>query len=256
MGGGAAGFAAAMKADELKAKTLMINNNAVGVGGTCLNVGCLPTKHLLYIGELLHKADAHSFKGLDLSSSFDFRTIVKEKDKLIERLRNEKYEKVLGNLSHVTFLEGNAKFVSKTKIEADRRIYSADRFIVATGSSTFIPPIEGISQVDCLTNIEALQLQELPKSMIILGGGALGMEFAQMFSRFGTKVCLLQQAEVILKREEPELANLLRKYLQAEGIEICVKVEVRHVRQNGNQKTVTAIVNGKERTYSIVGRPR
>ncbi|MFQ5834711.1 MAG: mercury(II) reductase [bacterium] len=203
----------------------------------------------MYIGELLHKSNAYNFKGLELSASFDFKTIVEEKNRLVQKLRDEKYEKVLDSLPNVELAKGNAKFIAKTKIQVNGEIYSADKFITATGSSTLIPPVEGIGKVDYLTNIEALQLKRLPKSMVILGGGALGIEFAQMFSRFGTKVCLLQQADRILKREEPELANLLQKYLQDEGIEICTKVRVKSVKQDGNKKMVRAIVNGKERFY-------
>ncbi|MFQ6088622.1 MAG: mercury(II) reductase [Candidatus Methanofastidiosia archaeon] len=249
LGGGAAGFAAAMKADELKAKTLMVNNDTVGIGGTCVNVGCLPTKHLLYIGELIHKTRMQNFDGLKSSASFDFKTIIEEKDNLIERLRDEKYEKVLSSLSHIEFLKGNAKFISKNEIQMNGEIYTADKFIIATGSSTFIPSIEGIDKIDYLTNIEVLQLKELPKSMIILGGGPLGIEFAQMFSRFGTEVCLLQKAERIVPREEPELADLLQEYLQGEGIEICTNVEIRSVQQENNEKIVKAIVKGEERRY-------
>ncbi len=249
LGGGAAGFAAAMKADDFKAKTLMINNNNVGIGGTCVNVGCLPTKHLLYIGEIIYQTKTHKFTGLKLSNSFDFKTIIEEKNKLIEKLRNEKYENVLKSLSHIEFVEGNAKFISENEVEVNGEIYRADKFIISTGSSTFIPPVEGIDKVDYLTNIEVLQLNELPKSMIILGGGALGIEFAQMFSRFGTKVCLLQRSDRIVPREEPELANLLQYYLESEGIEICTKVTIRSIQQKGKEKTVKALVDGKEKTY-------
>lgn len=249
IGGGAAGFAAAMKADELKAETLMINNDAVGVGGTCVNVGCLPTKHLLTIGELIYKARTHNFSGLKVSVSFDFETIIEEKNRLIDKLRNEKYEKVLSALSHIAFIGGDAKFVSENEVQINGENYAADKFIIVTGSSTLVPPIEGINAVDYLTNIEALQLKEAPESMVILGGGALGIEFAQMFSRFGTKVCLLQHADRIVPREEPELANLLQRYLRDEGIEICTNVEIKSIRKNGNEKVVTGIVNGKEKVY-------
>jgi len=249
IGAGAAGFAAAMKADELKAKTSMVDNNAVGIGGTCVNVGCLPTKHLLYVGEVIHKIKSHNFKGLNTSISFNFKTIIEEKDKLIERLRNEKYEKVLRGLSHVEFIEGNAKFVSKNEIQVDGEIYKTDNFIVTTGSSTFIPPIEGIDIVDYLTNIEALQLKELPQSMIVVGGAALGIEFAQMFSRFGTRICVLELVDRIVPGEEPELSDYLQKYLQNEGIEIYTKTEINNVRQEGKEKIVKAVVNGKERAF-------
>ncbi len=249
LGGGAAGFAAAMKANELEAKTLMVNNNSVGLGGTCVNVGCLPTKHLLFIGEFLHKIKENNFNGLNPSVSFDFRTLIEEKNKLVDKNRIEKYEKVLSFLSHVEFVEGNAAFTSASQVQVNNEKYEANKFIITTGSSSFVLPIEGIDKVDCLTNIEVLQLKELPKSMIVFGGRALALEFAQMFSRFGTKICLLQRSERIIPTEEPELANLLTQYLREEGIEICTRVKIKSVHQAENEKIVRAIVDGEDREF-------
>ncbi len=249
LGGGAAGFAAAMKSNELKAKTLIVNNNSVGIGGTCVNVGCLPTKHLLYIGEFIHKIKERNFNGLNSSVAFDFRALIEEKNKLVDKFRNEKYEKVLSGLSHVEFVEGNAKFISASLVQVNNKTYKANKFIIATGSSSFVLPIEGIDKVDYLTNIEALQLMELPESMIVLGGRALALEFVQMFSRFGTKVCLLQRSGRIIPTEEPELANLLMQYLQGEGIEVCTKVKLESIRQEGREKIVKAIVAREEREF-------
>jgi mercuric reductase len=249
LGGGAAGFSAAMKANELKANTLMINNNTVGIGGTCVNVGCLPTKHLLHVGKVIHRGKANNLKGLNTSVSFDFKRIMEEKDKLIDRLRDEKYEKVLNGLSHVEFIEGSARFISKSEIQVSGKIYKANKFVVATGSSTLIPTIKSIDKVSYLTNIEALLLKKLPESMIILGGGPLAVEFAQIFSRFGTRVCLLQRRERIVPREEPELSSLLQRYLQDEGIEIWTMVGIKSVRQEGKEKIVKAEVEGKEKEF-------
>ncbi len=248
LGGGAAGFGAAMKANELKANTLMINNNTVGIGGTCVNVGCLPTKHLLHVGEVIHRGKANNLKGLNTSVSFDFKRIMEEKNKLIDRLRDEKYKKVLNGLSHIEFIEGNARFISKSEIQVNGKIYNATKFIIATGSSTFMPSIEGIEKVAYLTNIEALLLKKLPESMIIPGGGPLGAEFAQMFSRFGTRVYLLQRSERIVPREEPELSGLLQRYLQDEGIEIWTRGKIKSVKQEGKEIIAKAEVEGKEKT--------
>ncbi|MHA1361665.1 MAG: mercury(II) reductase [Candidatus Freyarchaeota archaeon] len=249
LGGGAAGFAAAMKASEAEAKTLLVNNRIVGIGGTCVNVGCLPTKHLLHIGELIHRAKKYDFRGLSVSTSYNLKTIMEEKDRLIEKLRREKYEDVLRELPGVEYLEGDARFISKTEIQVEGEVYRADKFIVATGASTFVPPIQGIDRVDYLTNIEALKLRELPNPMIILGGGPLGLEFAQLFSRFGTRVRVLERLNSIIPREEPELSTLLREYLQEEGIEINTGVEVKSVEQEGETKIVKAVSEGEEKTY-------
>lgn len=247
LGAGSAAFGAAMKADELGAKTAMIEQGLLG--GTCVNVGCLPTKHLLEVAKSFHSSNNAQFVGLKTATSMDFETVTSQKDQLIESLRDEKYAKVLDNLAKVTLIEGRARFVSKNQVEVKGETYEADRFIVATGSSTFIPPIDGIKDVDYLTNLEALSLKTKPKSMIILGGGPLGVEFAQMYVRFGTKVCLLQSALRLVIREEPELARLLQKYLELEGIEICNLVSVKSVRKEGNEKVLEAIVDGKAKVF-------
>ena len=248
VGGGTAGFAAALTANKLQARTLMVNDNAVGFAGTCVNVGCVPTKHLLYVGELVHKITKHNFEGLTSSITFDFSTVMEEKDKLVETLRS-KDQLTFEGYSHIDFVAGTATFISKAEVQVAGDRFIADRFIIATGSSTNTPLIEGLNKVKYLTNVEALQLKKLPASMIIVGGGALGIEFAQMFSCFGTKVYVLQRADRIVPREESELANLLMLYLQDEGIEIYTKADVNSVKQEGSEKVVTAIIDGKERSW-------
>ncbi len=249
IGGGAAGFSAAMKANVLNAKTLMINNAAIGLGGTCANVGCLPTKYLLYLSNKISEIVANKLPGVSSSTTFDFKTIMTEKDHLVENFRIEKYEKVLQNLRNVDFVEGNAHFISRNKVQIKDQIYSSKKFIISTGSSTFIPSIPGLKQIDYLTHIGALQLKSLPKSMIVIGGGALGLEFSQLFSRFGTKICILDFAEKIVPREEPELSNLLHQYLQEEGIQIYTHAEIKQILQENNMKIVKTTVNGSEKKF-------
>ncbi|MFQ5759208.1 MAG: dihydrolipoyl dehydrogenase family protein, partial [Candidatus Bathyarchaeia archaeon] len=247
LGGGSAAFGAAMKANELDAKTTMIEQGMLG--GTCINVGCLPTKHLLHVAERLHSSNNHQFVGLKSNASIDFKTIIEEKEKLIDNLREEKYEKVLDSLANITLIQGHARFVSKNEVEVNGETYKADRFIIATGSSPFIPPIKGIEDTNYLTSVEALSLKRKPESMIVLGGGPLGVEFAQMYARFGTRVCLLEMAERLVIREEPELAGLLQQYLEAERIEVCTSAEVKSAQKDGQETILKAIVDGETRVY-------
>ena len=247
IGGGAAGFAAVMKADEMGSKTLMVNNDAVGLGGTCVNVGCVPSKYLLNISKIVHDSQNSSFHGIRSNVSLDFKKIMEGKDALISELRNEKYEKVLGALKNVELVQGSAKFISKTEIEVGGNIYSASKFIIATGSSTFEPPIKGIDEVDYLTNMKALNLKKLPKSMIIIGGGALGLEFSQIFSRFGTEVHLLEAMKRIVPDAEPELSILLKKYLKEDGIEIMTDAKVIEVSKDRDGVVVNVVFNEKKK---------
>lgn len=247
IGGGAAGFAAAMKADEMGAKTLIINNDAVGLGGTCVNVGCVPSKYLLHISKIMHDSQANSFYGVKSNVSLDFEKIMEGKDTLIDELRSEKYEKVLEALKNVDLIQGNASFTSETEIKVNSDIYSAPKFIIATGSSTLVPPIKGINEIDYLTNVKALNLKKLPKSLIIIGGGALGLEFSQIFSRFGTKVYVLEATKRIVPNAEPELSILLKKYLKKEGIEIMTNARVVEISKDYDGVVVNAIFNKKEK---------
>ena len=250
IGGGAAGFAAAMKASELNARILMVNNDTIGLGGTCVNVGCVPTKYLLNISKIIHEAKFQKFTGIDSSTSFDYTKIIEGKNLLVKILQDEKYEKVLGNLSNVKLVKGNAQFVSKSEIIVDgKESYKGEKFIIATGSSTFTPPIEGIDKINYLTNVTALQLKKAPSSLTILGGGALGVEFAQLFSRFGTKVRVFEMMDKIVPAEEPEISDFLHKYLSDEGIEILVDGKVAKVEKKNNNIKITAKIEGKEKIF-------
>ncbi|MFX1406709.1 MAG: mercury(II) reductase [Promethearchaeota archaeon] len=250
IGGGAAGFAAAMKANDLKIKTLMINNDTIGLGGTCVNVGCVPTKYLLNIGDLIYESREQRFEGIKSSISINFQKVIEGKNNLIKQLQFDKYQNVLKKLPNVDLVEGNAKFLSNSKIQVDNQTtYQAKNFIIASGSSSFIPPINGIEQVDYITNIEALQLKKLPKSMIILGGGALGVEFAQLFSRYGTKVYLFEMLDSIVPNEEPEISKYLEDYLQEEGIEIYTNSKIIDIKNEGSEKVIMVLHNGNESTY-------
>ena len=250
IGGGAAGFAAAMKANELKTKTIMVNNTVIGLGGTCVNVGCVPTKYLLNIGDIIHESQKQKFQGIKSSVSFKYQQIIEGKDSLVKQLQYDKYENVLKKLPNVDLVEGNAKFISDSEIQVgNQKTFKANKFIIATGSTSFIPPINGIEQINYITNIEALQLKKLPRTMIVLGGGALGLEFAQLFSRFGTNVYLFEMLDSIVPNEEPEISHYLKEYLQDDGIEIYTNAEVKKVENVGSETKIYVILNNNEKTF-------
>jgi mercuric reductase len=245
IGGGAAAFSAAIKANIHGVKALMIERAALG--GTCVNVGCIPSKNLLGAGEILHLAKNPSYPSIfSYDSEFDFHKTVSAKDNLVKALRKQKYYDVLSSLENVELIEESASFVTPKKIRVDGKALGADKFIIATGSSPSIPQLKGIENVDYLTNNEALSLKEKPSSMIVVGGRALGLEFAQMYARFGTKVTLLQRSGKIIPEHEPEIADGLHNYLTEEGVEIVTGVNVQEVYQKGNSKFVTASINGKK----------
>src|SRR5919108_1763561 len=128
IGGGAGAFAAAIRANELKAKTAMVNSG-LPLGGTCVNVGCVPSKTLLYTGDVLHQAKSHGIPGIELEvKSFNFQKIIQDELALVKRLRREKYEKVLKDLEYVQHIEGRAKFISQNEIEVNKRKLFGEKF--------------------------------------------------------------------------------------------------------------------------------
>lgn len=244
IGGGAAAFGAAIRADALKARTALVNTG-LPLGGTCVNVGCVPSKKLLYAGELLHHAAA-GVPGVQLAvKSFDFRKVVRSELALVGKLRREKYKKVLANLKHVTVFQGTARFVSDSEVEVNGARLRAGKILIAAGSTANVPPIEGLREAGFVTHIGALRLARLPRELVIIGAGPVGLEFAQMYSRFGTKVTLLQRGQSILPRTEPALDARLAAVLAREGITIGTEVAVRRVWKEGGRKFVAYTSGGR-----------
>jgi mercuric reductase len=249
IGGGAAGFSAAIKAELEGIKTAMIERGILG--GTCVNVGCIPSKNLLGIGEkIISSYKPNSAAITSCNSSFDFTKAILDKDNLVNGLRQKKYSDVLSSFSNIDFIQGEVSFLSNRKIRVsrgnfkdydnsnERVLLKSDKFIIATGSSPYIPSFKGIENIDYLTNVEALSLKEKPSSMIVIGGRALGLEFAQMFSRFGTKVTLLQRSERIIPEHEPEISTALKNYFIEEGMDILTNVEIKELHQKNGTKSV------------------
>ena len=245
LGSGSAAFAAALRAADHGAKTAMIERGVLG--GTCVNVGCVPSKNLLRAGELRYYDSHREFPGISPGrTSLEFNRVMEQKNQIVRGLRKEKYSDVLRSLPSTKLFRGEARFVSRTRVKVDGINVDGRKFIVATGSSPRIPSIPGIENVSYLTNAEALGLRKQPASMIVLGGRALGLEFAQMYSHIGTKVTLLQRSERIIPEEEPEISEALHQYLEDEGVEIKTGVQVKRVYQSQGEKVVVAKVGGRE----------
>src|SRR6266705_1851280 len=239
LGSGSAAFAAALKAADHGAKTAMIERSTIG--GTCVNVGCVPSKNLLRAGELRYYDSHREFPGISPGkTTLEFNRIIDQKKQIVLGLRKEKYSDVLRSLPSTKLFRGDARFVSKTRVKVDGINVDGKKFVVATGSSPRIPSIPGIEKVDYLTNVEALSLRNKPASMVVLGGRALGLEFAQMYSHMGTRVTLLQRSDRIIPEEEPEISEALHHYLEDEGIGIKTGVQINRVYQAQGEKVIIA----------------
>ena len=249
LGGGAAAFSAAIRADRNGARALMVD--AGTIGGTCVNVGCVPSKRLLAVGDQFFRVTNRPYQGLrfDDGGSADFRRVIRAKDLIVGSLRKSKYADVLASLKGVEYVKGRGAFVTPNVIKVGTARYEGRRVVIATGSSPTIPPIRGISDVDYLTNVEALALTERPGSMIVLGGRALGLEFAQMYEQLGTDVTLLQRSSRILPEEEPEVSDHLQRYLAEDGVEIHTRAKVVSAEQRGDRKVLDVRVGDRKKRF-------
>lgn len=246
IGGGAAGFAAATKANELKIKTALINTG-LPMGGTCVNVGCVPTKHLLAIGKELYSFKHPRFESVSsVGPKFDFEKAMKDKETLLSFLRKKNYQDVLDSFKYVTWIEARAVFESEHIIKVGEKRIEADKIIIATGCTTKIPGVDGLTETGYLTNKEALSLSKQPFSLSILGAGPLGLEFAQIFNRFGTKVTVIEYSQRILAMQEPEISKLLKRYLEEEGIKIITEAKVVKAGKTKDKKEITIERKGKQ----------
>ena len=248
IGGGAGAFAAANTANKLKKKTLLINYKKIlPLGGTCVNVGCVPSKIMLYQGEEYYNAIRSKFRAIKLQGKSDFIEALKETHEMVKKFRSKNYEKVIEKQEYVDFKEGLASFVDSHTIKVGNEKFKGEYFLIATGASTFVPPIKGIDKIDFITNVNIFNLKKKPKSVIIIGGGPLGMEFSQIFHHFGVKVTVLQRSERVIPKFDSMLGEELQKHLGDEGITIYTKVDSKEVKKTKNGIELTVEIDGKRK---------
>ncbi|WKZ78764.1 MAG: mercury(II) reductase [Candidatus Kapaibacterium sp.] len=249
LGGGSAGFAAAIQAHELGKTVLMVN--AGTIGGTCVNVGCVPSKTLIRAAEALHRGGHHAFAGIKVEAALvDFEAVIRQKDELVSQLRQAKYMDVLEAYDRVELIEGAARVESPRTVRVNGVAYEASSILVATGSRPWLPDIPGLAESDPLDSTSAFELKHLPESMIVLGGRYIALEIAQMFARLGTKVTVLQRSDRILPTEDADLTEALTGYLREEGLGIQTLVRVREVRRDGSGVIVSVLVGNTEREFA------
>jgi mercuric reductase len=253
VGQGSAAFSAAIKANELGVRTANIGANATKgtlIGGTCVNVGCVPSKNMITVGNIFYQHSPDYFRAIRYGGSkLDFRKVMAEKDALVKKFRKEKYADVMKGLDNVEYVPKLGRFIANNEVKVDGRVIRGKKFVIATGVRARVPQVKGIEEVGYLTNEEALSLKDLPDSMIVIGGRALGLEFAQMYAHFGTKITVLQRHERILPEEEPEISLALKRYLEQEDIAIHTGVSLSEVSQRGKNKLVRARVNNEKKEF-------
>ncbi len=249
LGSGSTAFAAAIHAARLGKRAAMTESRALG--GTCVNRGCLPSKNLIEAAAIYHESRNPRYPGLaPAEMRLDFSELVQQKDALVATYREKKYQSILSD--QITVFDGRAEFVSDHAVSVNGHVLEAPRFLVATGTRPTLPSIEGLDQVpyltsDLLTGGEDQELNELPRSLVIVGGGYIALELGQMFRRFGSAVTLLEQSERLLPRDEPEVGPAIAGILMDEGVEVLVRAHARAVRRSGDGVVVAAEVAGRPR---------
>lgn len=233
LGSGSAAFAAAIKAKDLGATVAIIEKGTIG--GTCVNIGCVPSKALLRPAELYHQAGHSPFAGVETSSGgVDMNALIASKDELVGVLRQEKYANLL-DVYDIDLIQGTARFTGPDRVEVDGRPVTAGRFLISTGASSWVPPIEGLDDTRYLTSTTALELTELPGDLIVVGANAIGLELGQLFAHLGTKVTWVEALDRIAPFEEPEVSSIMRGHLEAEGARVYEGAMAKRAGRDGDR---------------------
>ncbi|MHB8293358.1 MAG: mercury(II) reductase [Acidimicrobiales bacterium] len=232
VGSGSAAFAAAIEARRKDASVVMIEHGALG--GTCVNVGCIPSKALLAAADARHVALDQHFPGIATTAAgVDMAALVDGKNAIVGALRHEKYEELAG-LYGFDILHGHARFVAGPMLEVNGERIGAECYVIATGSSPWAPPIPGLDETGYLTSTTAMELDHVPSSLVVIGGGPVGLEQGQLFSRLGSAVTLVVRGRVA-PAEEPEISETLAGIFAGEGIDVHSGTTVAKViRGNGH----------------------
>ena len=248
IGAGSAGFSAAITAAEQGAQVALIGHATIG--GTCVNIGCVPSKTLIRAAETLHQAAAATrFAGITAKAqASDWAATIHQKDELVADLRQSKYADLLPAYNNISYLEGPAR-LAEGGAAVNGDLVKAERLIITTGARPAVPSIQGIDKVDYLTSTTALALEALPKSLLVIGGGYVGAELAQMFARMGVKVTIVCRS-TLLPSAEPEIAEALSRYLHEEGIGLVCGVAYQQVRQTNTGIALVVAKDGREETLT------
>ena len=254
IGGGPAGYTAAEKASKAGKDVILFEQNAVG--GTCLNVGCIPTKSLLYGAKQYYNATHATKYGVTADNvSFDFAAMQKRKTIVVRKLVAGIKQRL--NNEHCTLVTGFAKIESRTDelvtISCGDQTYEAENLMICTGSTNFVPPIPGIKENPAIwDSTDALAAAELPKSIIIVGGGVIGMEFATLYHELGVPVTVIEALPTILPNLDPEVVAVLAEKYKKAGINILTETRVEEM--NGERVKANGEWYEAERILVSVGR--
>lgn len=247
IGGGPGGYVAAIRLSSQGFDVTLIEKNRVG--GVCLNVGCIPTKALYRSAEVLTMAHALEEYGVEMNGTPgpNLGGIRRRKNEIVNTLVGGIEQLV--EASGVNVIYGKATIQSPGKVEVNQQIVNYDHLIIATGSIPFMPPIKGVDLDNVINSTQLLELKSIPKELVIIGGGVIGMEFAGIFNSFGSKVTILEALPTILPMADGEMVKRLKPLLKKKGIDVMTSVMVTEIQEDQDQLKV--IYDTKKGTQTI-----
>lgn len=250
IGGGTAGLVTASGCVRLGRRVALIEKHLLG--GDCLWTGCVPTKALVATAKLAHQMRNAAAYGLEPHEPKLSPRAIMESMREMRRITSRHDDPVKFRNLGIDVIFGSAKFVSRNEVDVDGRLLEAKDIVIATGSRTAVPPIEGLADAGFLDHASFLDRDEFPASLLMLGGGYIGIEFAQMFRRFGCEVTVVEMLDEIINKEDHEVIARVRQLLGDEGIDLRTGWAVKSVRRDGAKK-VARIENkaGESREISV-----
>jgi pyruvate/2-oxoglutarate dehydrogenase complex dihydrolipoamide dehydrogenase (E3) component len=251
IGGGQAGPSLAARFDGAGRSVAIIERHFFG--GTCVNAGCTPTKALIASARIAYDARRARDYGIDLATAevaVDMRAVQARKQRIVAASRTG-LENWLGGMKNCSIYKGAARFESARSVSVDAEVLTSERIFINVGGRPRIPAFPGISNVAFLTSTSLLELEELPAHLLIIGGSYVGLEFAQMYRRFGSDVTVVEKEPRLLSHEDPEVAAEIQAALEAEGIQIRLGAEC--IRLAHQAESVTADVHCAEGPPQITG---
>ena len=244
IGAGSAGFSAAITAADAGKRVALVGHGTIG--GTCVNVGCVPSKAMIRAAEAIHGAHAAKrFPGLSGDAKVDdWKTLIQSKDDLVANLRQKKYADLLPEYAGVDYIDAGPAQLTEGGIIVGGRTLTAPKVVIATGGHPVLPTIDGIEEIGALDSTSLLELETLPESLIFIGAGYIGAELAQMMSRMGVKVTLVARSH-LLPGAEPEVSEALAAAFTAEGITLLTGLSYDSVRRDETGVTLRVIRDGE-----------
>lgn len=248
IGAGTAGMTAARLTAEKGHRVALIEEERVG--GECLYTGCVPSKAMIESAKVFFQMRHAADYGLRADGiAVDFPAVLGRKDAIIAAIAKGENAEVFRKIG-IEVIEGRARFLDVHTLEVGEREIAADHIVIATGSEENVPPIAGIHEAGFMTNIEVLQsAYEMPRSVIVLGGGPVGCEFAQLFTRFGVPTTIVGRNARLLPKEDAEISAAIKEVLLKEGITVATGTEAKRVTVEGADRVVTGIHEGHDVTF-------